>query len=79
MFALRFLNKNTFDNYDDYIKNAIPNVPNNFNFAYDVIDVLANETPDKTALLWTDDTKEKKTFSFKDLSIIFLWLLMFGG
>ena len=70
MFALRFLNKNTFDNYDDYIKNAIPNVPNNFNFAYDVIDVLANETPDKTALLWTDDTKEKKTFSFKDLSIM---------
>lgn len=70
MFALRFLNKNTFDNYDDYIKNAIPNVPNNFNFAYDVIDVIANETPDKTALLWTDDTKEKKTFSFKDLSIM---------
>lgn len=70
MFALRFLSKNNFDNYDDYLKNAIPNVPDNFNFAYDVIDVIASETPDKIALLWTDDSKEKKTFSFKDLSIM---------
>lgn len=68
MFALRFLSKEKFDNYDDYIKNGVPNVPENFNFAYDVIDVLADETPDKTALIWTDDTNETKKFTFRDLS-----------
>ena len=43
MFALRFLNKDKFDDYDDYKENAVPNVPDNFNFAYDVIDEIAKE------------------------------------
>ena len=68
MFALKFLKKTKFDNYDDYIQNGAPIVPDNFNFAYDVIDVLANEEPDKLALLWTDDSGEKKRFTFRDLS-----------
>ena len=68
MFALKFLKKNNFDDYNDYIKNAIPKIPNNFNFSYDVIDAIANEEPDKVALLWTNDSGEKKSFTFKDLS-----------
>lgn len=68
MFALNFLSKSHFDNYDDYIKNAVPNVPEHFNFAYDVIDVLAQQTPDKVALLWTNDDGERKSFTFSDLS-----------
>ena len=68
MFALNFLSKSHFDNYDDYIKNAVPNVPEHFNFAYDVIDVLAQQTPDKVALLWTNDDGERKSFTFADLS-----------
>ncbi|MBQ8294411.1 MAG: AMP-binding protein [Alphaproteobacteria bacterium] len=68
MFALRFLQKNKFDNYDDYRKNATPTVPDNFNFAYDVIDVMADETPDKVALLWVNDSGEKKSITFKALS-----------
>lgn len=68
MFALRFLPKNKFDNYEDYRQNAIPQIPDNFNFAYDVIDVLAVEDPDKVALLWTNDAGEKKSFTFHDLS-----------
>ena len=68
MFALRFLNKDKFDNYDDYKENAVPNVPDNFNFAYDVIDEIAKETPDKVALIWTDDTNQTKHFTFQDLS-----------
>ena len=68
MFALRFLKKNKFDNYADYIENGQPIVPENFNFAYDVIDVIARETPDKPAILWTNDNGERKTFSFRDLS-----------
>lgn len=68
MFALRYLKKTKFDNYDDYIQNGVPTVPDNFNFAYDVIDVLATEEPDKVALLWTDESGAKKTFTFSDLS-----------
>lgn len=68
MFALRFLPKKTFDSYEDYRKNAVPTVPENFNFAYDVIDVMANETPDKAAVLWTNDQGVKRIFTFKDLS-----------
>ena len=68
MFALRFLSKDTFDNYDDYKENAVPNVPDNFNFAYDVIDEIANQAPDKVAIIWTDDSGETKTFTFRDLS-----------
>ena len=68
MFALRFLNKDKFDNYDDYKENAVPNVPDNFNFAYDVIDEIANEAPNKVAIIWTDDNNDTKKFTFRDLS-----------
>lgn len=64
MFALRFLSKDKFDSYDDYRENAVPHVPDNFNFAYDVIDVLATEDPDKVALLWTNDLGEKRRLLF---------------
>ncbi len=68
MFAKRFLVKEKFDNYDDYIQNATVSVPENFNFAYDVVDVIAEENPDKVALLWTNDAGEKKSITFKMLS-----------
>ena len=44
MFIKRFLKKEKFDSYDDYVQNAVVNVPENFNFAYDVIDVMATQT-----------------------------------
>ncbi|MCR5520122.1 MAG: AMP-binding protein [Bacteroidales bacterium] len=42
-------------------------VPDNFNFAYDVVDVWAEEAPDKTALIWTSDTAPERRMSFADL------------
>lgn len=68
MFAHRFLKQEKFDNYDDYKQNAVPVVPENFNFAYDVIDVIATETPDKLAIIWTNDSGEKKHITFSMLS-----------
>ena len=68
MFATRFLTKEKFESYDDYLQNGTPIVPENFNFAYDVIDVIARETPDKVAIIWVDDSGDKKTFTFADLS-----------
>ncbi len=40
---------------------------NNFNFAYDVIDVLGTEKPDKLALLYVSNTGEEKRFTFGDM------------
>lgn len=40
----------------------------NFNFAYDVMDVIAKEDPHRRAMLWTDDADNQKTFSFGDFS-----------
>lgn len=68
MFATRFLTKEKFENYEDYLQNGTPIVPENFNFAYDVIDVIARETPEKLAIIWTDDSGNKKNFTFRDLS-----------
>ncbi len=45
--------------------------PENFNFAYDVVDVIAAQEPEKTALVWCNPEGEEKIFSFaqmKDLS-----------
>ena len=68
MFFKRFLKQDRFDNYDDYRQNAVPRAPENFNFAYDVVDVIADENPDKLALLWVNDSGEKKQITFKMLS-----------
>ena len=68
MFATRFLTKEHFENYQDYLQNATPIVPENFNFAYDVVDVIAQETPEKLAIIWVDDSGNKKKFTFSDLS-----------
>ena len=68
MFATRFLTKENFESYEDYLQNGTPIVPENFNFAYDVIDVIARETPEKRAIIWVDDSGDKKFFTFADLS-----------
>ncbi len=40
-----------------------------FNFAYDVIDVLGTEKPDKLAMLWVSNENEEKRFTFKDMML----------
>lgn len=63
----RFLTQTSFSSQEDFKKNLHFKVPENFNFAYDVMDVWAEEKPDKLALLWTNDKGECIRFSFKDL------------
>lgn len=63
----RFLKQTTFSSVDDYKENLHFIIPENFNFAYDVMDVWAEEVPDKVALLWTNDNDEHISFTFKDL------------
>lgn len=63
----RFLKQTHFTSEEDYAKHLQFIVPENFNFAYDVMDVWAEEQPDKLALLWTSERGEEIRFTFKDL------------
>ena len=63
----RFLKQVSFHSEEDYNKNLEFIIPNNFNFAYDVMDVWAQEKPNKTALIWTDDEENERFFTFGEL------------
>ena len=43
-------------------------VPENYNFGYDVVDKMAELAPDDTALVWTNPEKEEKILTFADIS-----------
>ena len=63
----RFLKQISFHSEEDYNKNLEFIIPENFNFAYDVMDVWAQEKPNKTALIWTDDEENERFFTFGEL------------
>ncbi|WP_448630060.1 AMP-binding protein [Cellulomonas soli] len=42
--------------------------PDTFNFAYDVVDRLGRETPDRRALRWCNDHGEERTSTFAEIS-----------
>ena len=63
----RFLKQTSFVSQDDYKKNLEFIVPDNFNFAYDVMDAWAEERPDKVALIWTNDEGDCRKSTFGDL------------
>ena len=63
----RFLDRTTFESYDDFMQNFRVKVPENFNFGYDVVDAWADEDPDKVAMLWTDDHGRERRFTFADM------------
>ena len=63
----RFLKQTTFSSVEDYNKNLEFIIPENFNFAYDVMDAWAAEQPDKLALLWTNDEGAEKRATFGQL------------
>jgi len=43
-------------------------VPDNFNFAFDILDGLARKCPDKVALVWVGKNKERRDFTYRQLS-----------
>ena len=45
-----FLGKTDFESYDDFYTNFKINIPDNFNFVYDVVDRYAREQPEKRLL-----------------------------
>lgn len=63
----KFVNKVEFESYEDFKENFRIIVPNNFNFAYDVVDEYAEQIPDKIALVWCDDHDNDTVFTFEDM------------
>lgn len=62
----RFLTQTKFTSEDDYAKHLHFIVPENFNFAYDVMDAWAEEKPDKVALLWTSERGEEVSITYRE-------------
>ena len=50
--------------YDDFNKRFRIRRPESFNFAYDVADRIATEEPDRTAVLWTDESGACVRYTF---------------
>lgn len=62
-----YLKKTQFSSHKDFIENYEITVPQNFNFAYDIVDEWAQSDPDKRALCWTNDTGENIDLTFAQL------------
>ena len=54
------------DEHGNLIKLTL-DYPDNFNFGYDVVDKIADETPDKRALVWCNVEGEEHIFTFSDI------------
>ncbi|MCL2096899.1 MAG: AMP-binding protein [Oscillospiraceae bacterium] len=63
-------NRDDYKSYDDAVKNFKITYPEDFNFAYDVLDELAKTQPDNLCMLWLSNDKdnEEKRISFAEMS-----------
>ncbi len=64
----RLLPRIEFDSYEDFKKNYTVNIPENFNFGFDVVDAWAEIDKEKKALVWCDDHGGEEVFTFSDIS-----------
>jgi len=67
MLLEKYLPRTEFSSYEDFVKNFKINVPENFNFGYDVVDEIAAKNPNKTALVWCDEKGNEATFTFGEI------------
>ena len=58
---------NTIEDANGHLLDISFNPPQNYNFAYDVVDEIAKKTPNKRAMLWLSGKKEKREFTFGEL------------
>lgn len=63
----KFLPRTSFTDFEDFTANYQLNIPENFNFAFDIVDEWANSHPDKQALLWTNDQGETRSFNYDEI------------
>ncbi len=64
----KYLPRLEFSSYEDFRTNYRVCIPEDFNFAYDIVDGWAEEQDDKPALAWIDDHQEQIShYSFGDM------------
>ncbi|MFI4912302.1 MAG: AMP-binding protein [Sedimentisphaeraceae bacterium JB056] len=63
----KYVSRVDFDSYQDFKDNFRINVPENFNFVYDVVDYYAENDPDKVALVWCNDDDEERIVTFAQM------------
>lgn len=63
----KYVSQVDFNSYEDFSNNFQIHIPENFNFAYDVVDAYASQSPDKIAIVWCDDKGNEAVFTFGQL------------
>lgn len=63
----KFLKQIEFTSTEDFKNNFHVNIPDNFNFAYDIVDEWARTNPNKIALCWSNEEEEHISFTFQDI------------
>lgn len=63
----KYVSRTNFSSYEVFYNNFKINVPERFNFAYDVVDEIASISPDKTAIVWCNEEGKHATFTFSQL------------
>ena len=56
-----------FSSFGDFQTRYKVSVPENFNFAYDIVDRWAEEEPNRQALVWCDEKGAERSFTFAEL------------
>lgn len=62
----KYIKQVDFASYEEFLENYEVNIPEDFNFGYDVIDAYAAESPEKEAILWTNDKGEEKRVTYRE-------------
>ncbi|HBF38553.1 MAG TPA: acetyl-CoA synthetase [Firmicutes bacterium] len=60
----KYIDLRDYHSYEEFQENFRVGVPENFNFAYDVVDEWAKQSPDKIAIVWCDEKGAEATFTF---------------
>ncbi len=68
MFLYDFIDRD-FTSYEDLKERFSIRIPENFNFAFDIVDRFAREEPSREALVWCNDADEERRFSFAELAL----------
>lgn len=62
----KFVERTEFESYEDFLKNFKVNVPEDFNFGYDVVDAYAEQEPEREAILWTNERGDVKHLNYAE-------------
>ncbi len=62
------LPRTDFASYDDFVRNYRVNLPEGFNYGFDVVDALAASDPDRLALVWCNDHGEERRLTMRDMA-----------